>query len=436
MNITMPMNERERKEKIAKIVKHDKPSRTGEPLLGSGRHNVYSIPLEALTYNRENTRFMAETLTYRARNGIELDVEKPEHYKKIEKFIWNWKKDRNESTIKSLLTDGQQRPGVITDNGIVISGNRRLRMMNEIVRNIDKYSSQASREILSSLKNFEAIVLEEKDLSRERIFELESFYQFAEDPKSDYNPVQKYLRVNEQFNNGASIESLAKHFAVTSPEIKKWIGVCDLMNEYLEVEGIEGYYTSLENLEDPFLGLYARVKTLANFNSSTVNWAYQEVDIEQLKQIYFDFMFGDIYKKEKQYRELLNLFNNEKAWKKFVSEVNGVMDNNPMPQTTGGSQVDETLTPEQKINKKKSEFHTKYRDDLRNTLDSAIYTAEAESQINKPMVLIGKTKDTVSALSDAVKQIKQTGNTLASKDEIKSSVEHLINELNKLIQEL
>jgi len=152
---------------------------------------VYRIPLQYLSYNPYNTRFLAQAKTLERRFGCKLSDENPAHLKEIEKFIWNEKKVQNESTINSLIKYGQLHPGVVTSDGIILAGNRRFRLLNEISRNPDKYEN--SKISLAGLDFFEAVILDKEQLGEKEIIDYESFYQFEVEDKVEYNPIQKYI---------------------------------------------------------------------------------------------------------------------------------------------------------------------------------------------------------------------------------------------------
>lgn len=322
MPTSMPSSTDIRKIKISEIIKGN-PTRTGEKLFGSTPRNVYAIPLEYLTYNQENTRFLAEAKTFEAEYGRELDVSKSEDYDRIEDYIWEYSKDRNERTILSLLEDGQQKPGVITSAGVVLSGNRRLRLLNEIKRNPNRWGKN-NRERLEELMNFEAVVLEDSELTPARLISLETHYQFGEDGKVDYNPIQKYLAAyNHTHSYEMDIKRVAQNFNVKTNEVKKWLEVYDLMIEYLEHTGQNNRFTALEKLEDPFLALNSFLKQLEKHTTSKVRWVYDDVDIEELKGIYYDNLFGGVLG-EKSYRDIIKFFQDENIWKEYSSKMSGI----------------------------------------------------------------------------------------------------------------
>jgi hypothetical protein len=350
----MPYQPEVRKEKISEITK-GKPVRTGERLFGGGRKDVYAVPLEYLTYNPKNTRFLAEAKTFEADEGRTLDISDPRDFAKIEDFIWKYRQERNESTIKSLLQNGQQKPGIVTRDGIVLSGNRRLRLLNEIRRNPAQYQRQ-NPERFEELSKFEAIVLDESDMTPEKIISMETYYQYGEDEKVDYNPIQLYLSANQQKNElGLQVEQIASNFKVSKAKVHTWLEVYNLMVEYLDYTGQKNRFIALDELEDPFLSLNRTLKKLAN-GSAQVNWAYDEVDIEDMKLVYFDYLYAQ-EKGEKKYRDLLDFFNDKKEWE-AIKTAQGRLGTptDELKPLSDYEKENPDLSPEKVIEKRRSDF--------------------------------------------------------------------------------
>ena len=90
--------------------------------------DVYKIPLSYLVYNRLNGRIGSRTKTFEKQNHI-LDPETEEGKSKIEEFLFNSHIERNQKTLKQLEA-GQEKPGIITRDGIIIDGNRRAMLLN------------------------------------------------------------------------------------------------------------------------------------------------------------------------------------------------------------------------------------------------------------------------------------------------------------------
>ena len=285
---------------------------------GHGRVNVYRIPLEYLSYNPYNTRFLAQAKTLEKRLGRPLSDELPEDVAQIEDFLWKLKEDKNENTIDSLIKEGQLQPGVVTNDGIVLSGNRRFRLLNHISRNHSKYKEHS----LEGLQYFEAAILTEK-LNDKQIRAYESFYQYGNEDKVEYDPIQKYLAAYEQQELGFELQDIANNFlsitAGKAKTVQKWLDVFALMTEYLEYIDEDGIFTALANREEAFLNLYETEKSLRKGKKGKEIWAFDELDLVDLKQRYFDYI--RMGKSTHDFRLLIKIFSDKTRWASFNGNV-------------------------------------------------------------------------------------------------------------------
>lgn len=88
--------------------------------------NVYEIPLEYLIYNKYNGRILSRTKTLE-KQGRNIYPETEDGQKVIEDLLWKSKITRNGITKKDIYDKGQLKIGIVTKDGIVIDGNRRLK---------------------------------------------------------------------------------------------------------------------------------------------------------------------------------------------------------------------------------------------------------------------------------------------------------------------
>lgn len=319
-----PMTRQARKEKLAQIKKGEHISTAKVP--GKGTRYVYKIPLEYLSYNPYNTRFLAQAKTLERRFGQELSDENPNHILEIEKFIWDEKKDRNRDTINSLIKDGQLQAGVVTADGIVLAGNRRFRLLNEIVRNPDKYSD--SRTGIVGLEYFEAVILDDEELSKKEIVKYESFYQFGIEDKVEYDPIQKYIAAARDKRDLLFTEQeIANNFITLTKGNKKvvenWLTVFDIMNEYLDYIEEAGIYTALKGREEAFLQLTALLKSFGGSRSGGIEWAFDANDLNDLKLVFFDYIRLNIPTHD--FRIFKDIFSDMGQWKNFTKNVSEVV---------------------------------------------------------------------------------------------------------------
>ncbi len=93
---------------------------------------VHRIDLDHLIYNRHNGRIEAEMLTWEQENAAPYGTYDDELHRKIEKLLWDSNKGRNNATLEDLKGKGQQRPGIVSLDGVVIDGNRRAMLLRKV----------------------------------------------------------------------------------------------------------------------------------------------------------------------------------------------------------------------------------------------------------------------------------------------------------------
>ena len=266
-------------------------SMTGIPLRYKGETStvkVYRIPLDYLIYNKYNGRIGSDVLSYERQNGV-LDAEKEADRTLIEKFLYESKKDRNDTTMKSLQQNRQQRYGIVTSDGTIVDGNRRAMLLNRLFHKHTELGYTYAQ--VEHCKYFLAIILPD-DAEEKDIQQLETIYQMGEDDKLDYNPIEKYLKCKELKRLGFSDENIAEFMSEKPSQIKKWLSILQLMEEYLMEYDYDGIYTRLEKTEGPFVDLDGYIESYQKrgANVRNVDWTYSDSDISDLKRVCFDYI--------------------------------------------------------------------------------------------------------------------------------------------------
>jgi ParB-like chromosome segregation protein Spo0J len=266
--------------------------------------DVYEIPLEYLVYNKYNGRILSRTKTLETQ-GVTIDPGTDDGKEKIEKLLWDSKIDKNRKTEKDLEQYGQQEPGIVTLDGVIIDGNRRAMLLNKIGKT-----------------HFRAIILDVRiDEDRKEIERLETTYQMGADEKQDYNPIEKYLKVNEMRELGFSYSEIAECMGENVGEIEKMHRVYETMMEYLSYLGYDGIYTALDGREDQLIHVADWRKKYEGGQSNTGFDGYTDADVNDLIMIAFDYVRDK--KEGKEFRLLAdgnkgnNFFSNEEVWRQF-----------------------------------------------------------------------------------------------------------------------
>lgn len=318
------MNAEQRKSELKRIQDTTTPCMTGITLTYHGERktfNAYRIPLSFLTYNPYNGRIGSVVKSYERQNHM-LAPDNSDDIALIEKFLWESKKEANERTKKSLLEDHQQRYGIVTADGKIIDGNRRASLLNNIWRD-----NAIATNLKQHTQFFEAIILP-IDADRKEILRLETTYQMGEDVKVDYGPIEKYLKAGDLASEGFSNNDIASFMGIRPVEVKTYLDVLKMMDEYLETYGYTGIYTVLDTREDSFLKLEAALRGYAAGGVSKM-WGYDvEADVSDLKSVAFDYIrlgldqqdFRDIIRKPSKNNTDASFFSNEEIWTQFSNE--------------------------------------------------------------------------------------------------------------------
>lgn len=115
-------------------------------------------------------------------------------------------------------------------------------------------------------------------------------------------------------------------------EIKRKISTFELMNTYLDTIGKPDHFTLLDGLEDQFIKTNTMFKKLDN-KTYSANWNYTDMDINNFKEVAFDYIRNKYEGKE--YRDVLlggtnkadGVFSDEKIWKEFYNRHEDIIEN-------------------------------------------------------------------------------------------------------------
>ena len=315
------MNQELRRKKLNEIEKEGNPYMTGIRIKYENEMKEFSafrIPLKYLIYNKYNGRIGSLVKSFE-KQYRELDMEKEEDTKRIEDYLWRSKENRNKLTLKSLVEDGQQRYGIVTNDGIIIDGNRRACLLNKIYNDRDSH-----KEDVDHCQYFMAVILP-KDTSKREILKLETSYQMGEDEKLDYNAIEKYIKCSDLMVEGFSTGDISKMMGESKKQIEEWISIFERMKKYLDHLGYDGIYTSLNKREGQFVDLNNYLKKY-EAKQQNANWSYEDDDIGDLETICFDYIRAQY--EGKDFRNIAktgrddnsSIFCNKKIWEPFVNQ--------------------------------------------------------------------------------------------------------------------
>jgi len=203
--------------------------------------SVYRLPLDYLVYNAGNGRFAKEYLKKQQELKHELDPLIQEHADIIQKMLLEQNPGKTDWLENNLRENNQQEYGIITHDGFVINGNRRLSVLKS------RLSGKGNED--HEYMNVARLPpnIEEKDVVK---IELEK--QMARDQKLDYGPINKLLKIEHCRKAKLTIPQIAATIGFTVEEIEDDLEKLELIREYLDFIGRPDDFDAVDELSDHF----------------------------------------------------------------------------------------------------------------------------------------------------------------------------------------
>ena len=211
------------------ITKHDVPSVNGTEL-----HDVFFVSVELPKYRLDNTRTLALQEQYIFNNSKDeeffSDVESDEIQEIQHGFLCTLIKSRDKE--KDLLTyfstHTQTEPLILTYDGFVVSGNRRLCAFRELLgKNMENYEQY---------KHFSLVrVVILPHLDQDKIDQLEDFLEQQTDIKESFSWISRALGYRRRLHKyGYTDDILSSITGVDKKEIRSLVDKIEIADRYLE----------------------------------------------------------------------------------------------------------------------------------------------------------------------------------------------------------
>jgi len=232
---------------------------------------VYKLPIRYLFYNIRNGRFAAEYAELVKREGGVLQPEESKDAEKIKNMLLDLDKIETKRTYNDIKIRGQWNPGVITEDGYVVDGNRRMAILSQL---FDDTGQEEWKYLL--------VARLEEPISAEDLWKLEAGIQLGKDEIVRYGPVNELLKLKEGIDAGLSKREIIKtlYGYEKEEEIEEKLNRLDLIEQYLKFFGIPKKYSKVKK----------RVEHLINLQNILVKCREKEYDPEVIQKIkYFVF---------------------------------------------------------------------------------------------------------------------------------------------------
>ncbi len=432
------MNSALRKKKLEEIRKKGEKYMTGIRIRYQGEtlpSDAFRIPLEYLIYNKLNARVGSLVKSFE-KQYRELDAENAQDSEIIEKFLWVSKPDRNKITQEGLARDGQQRYGIVTDDGTIIDGNRRAMLLNKIWREREEWGK--SKYTVDHCQYFIAVILPEGADPKE-VMRLETTYQMGEDEKLDYNPIEKYLRCKDLKAANFSEQDIADMMGEKKTRVQEWLQIMTLMDDYLNALEYSGIYTRLDKREGQFVDLNKYLKTYDDV-SSKVLWAYDPgLDVADLKSVCFDYIRALYEGKDFRYiakpSRKESIFCQEELWKTFLKEHEEKIESIKEPSIEDLRAQNPGADLSKLLAARDEDWTKKAKGFLQGNLNKRVRALEDLAASSQPKELLQRASETLSLVNTNVREFYTDETILSLLKQINSmcwEFQKLINQKRKV----
>lgn len=233
---------------------------------------VYSIPLKYLRFRKNNGRIIADVESYEKEHNCLLNEEDEITQILLKKFLLANDKEKNEELKKSLSKNSQQQPAIITCDGFLINGNRRKMALEELFNS----SNQDSQ-----FEMMRVVVLPE-DVTELEVQKIENRYQLQSEGKSEYQGLNRAIKIKRNIENNFSLESQLKddpnyhdlpkkEFDRKVKEFEKnFLKPLECVDRYLDTFNREGMYNTISEGANDKEGRWQAFIDYSNFITGNI----------------------------------------------------------------------------------------------------------------------------------------------------------------------
>ncbi len=191
----------------------------------------YKVSFHDLMFNPLNTRVKDKVMTKFP--DLKIDDEKV-FSDEVQKVVYDaLREDHSKSTNKKLISklkSGQTEALIITENGIIISGNNRYSLLKTEIDENDEIKEKYSEIIVAVI---------EGELTPKEIIEWEISTQKETDIKLNYEEMNLIMRVKELYEAGSATSKMMTIMNINDEkEINRYVEMAGLYDKFLMHAGI------------------------------------------------------------------------------------------------------------------------------------------------------------------------------------------------------
>jgi hypothetical protein len=187
----------------------------------------YKFPISLLNYNVNNGRLAMEVRDWEIKNERILNANLENDAAIIRDLLLSLDKIQTDLLEKDLENKGQMEPGVITHDGYVINGNRRMAILEKLHQN----TATGKWEYLEAVRLPPTI-------SQKDLWKIEAGLQLSKDKVAEYHPVNELLKIKQGIDAGLKPKEVAAAmYGRTEIEIGEALERLELIDEFLDFFG-------------------------------------------------------------------------------------------------------------------------------------------------------------------------------------------------------
>jgi len=366
---------------------------------------IYRFQLDDLAFNKANGRIKAEVQEKEAELGRMLNQFSDADTKIIREILLSIRRDENDKIKEDLRKNTQTFPGIITVDGVVINGNRRKALLEELFEEThDEKYGYLEVHILPS------------DITKSELWLIEAGIQLSAPQQLDYSPINHLLKLREGVNSGLNIPQMASRiYGVSEEKLESDLKRLYLIDEYLaDFLNKEGKYYLVKNLNEHFINL-CDILDWAERPRGAIrrDWSPNKDDINELKLV--GFYYIRMHLAHLRIRELRDLFATSSSWKEakralrvdpnLTDDEKQKFGMKPIPEAETSEEYDEMEYKDDNITKSEArdlEEEAVWRVNRTNELKSIYQDAKEQETIVKdserPLTLAQRALNNIKAL--------------------------------------
>jgi hypothetical protein len=259
---------------------------------------VYRLPLKLLFFNIRNGRFAAEYIELKKKENREFDTTNKDDAKIIQNLLIEIDSKQSNLLLNDLKKYGQREPGIITHDGHVINGNRRMAALQTLVdQGEDRFS-------------FIHVARLPPNVSTEDLWKVEAGIQLSRRVQLDYGPINTLLKFKEGIESGLSPAQIAKSLygGFSEDEILENLEQLKLITKYTGFIGEAGNFKKAEGVNEHFIDLRKILK-------KAEREGYSPVDLMKIQRIGFQLIHDGV--PQRDLRKIKDILRHESVSQNF-----------------------------------------------------------------------------------------------------------------------